>query len=146
MSNHSDEVQTRIAKVDRMKALGIVPYAASFDKQNSISSLSNFDTGKFRDIETIISGPINNVKTAGRVILYRSFGKISFAKLQDATGEIQIMFSRENCKIVTKDGVKSELSEITPLTRGEEPSEGGLFSAYKFMEKLVDMGDFIGVE
>lgn len=132
MTNHSDEVQTRITKVDRMKALGVIPYAASFDKQNPISSLSSFDTGKFRDIETIISGPINNVKTAGRVILYRSFGKISFAKLQDATGEIQIMFSRENCQIVTGGEKKSELSEE--------------MSAYKFVEKLVDMGDFIGVE
>lgn len=81
---HADEVQTRIAKVDRMKALGVIPYAASFDKKHPISSLAHFDTTKFREIETIIASPINNVKTAGRITLYRSFGKISFAKIQDA--------------------------------------------------------------
>lgn len=132
MTQHADEVQTRIEKVDRIKALGIIPYAASFDKKNSISSLASFDASKFREIETVIASPINNVKTAGRVILFRSFGKISFAKIQDATGEIQIMFSRENCSIVTQDGLKTQLSEE--------------ISAYKFVEKLVDMGDFIGVE
>ncbi|MDD5197974.1 MAG: lysine--tRNA ligase [Candidatus Gracilibacteria bacterium] len=132
MTQHTDEVQTRIEKVERMKALGVIPYAASFDKKNAISSLGSFDVSKFREIETIIASPINNVKTAGRVVLFRSFGKISFAKIQDASGEIQIMFSRENCSIVTSDGLKTQLSEEV--------------SAYKFMEKLVGMGDFIGVE
>jgi lysyl-tRNA synthetase class II len=73
MTTHADEVQTRIEKVERMKALGIIPYAASFDKKNIISSLSNFDASQFRAIETVIASPINNVKTAGRVTLYRSF-------------------------------------------------------------------------
>jgi lysyl-tRNA synthetase class 2 len=76
------------------------------------------------------------VQTAGRVILYRSFGKISFGKLQDSTGEIQIMFSRENCTIDTGTGTQSTLGTGTP----EE------MSAYKFVEKLVDIGDFIGVK
>lgn len=132
MTTHADEVQTRIEKVERMKALGVIPYAASFDKKNTIVSLANFDASQFRAIETVIASPINNVKTAGRVTLYRSFGKISFAKIQDATGEIQIMFARENCSIITTDGIKTQLSEE--------------ISAYKFVEKLVDMGDFIGVE
>lgn len=132
MTTHADEVQTRIEKVARMRALWVIPYAASFDKKNDINSLASFDTSKFRAIETVIASPIHNVKTAGRVTLYRSFGKISFAKIQDATWEIQIMFSRENCSIVTSDGLKTEVSEEV--------------SAYKFMEKLVDMGDFIGVE
>lgn len=132
MTSHTDEVQTRIAKTERMKALGIVPYAASFDKKNPIGSLASFDQSAFREIEAIIAAPVDNVKTAGRVTLYRSFGKISFAKIQDSTGEIQIMFSRENCSIVTQDGRKTQLSEEV--------------SAYKFMEKLVDMGDFVGVE
>lgn len=132
MTQHADEVQTRIEKVERMKTLGIIPYAASFDKKNPIDSLASFDTTVFREIETIIANPKNNVKTAGRVTLFRSFGKISFAKIQDATGEIQVMFSRENCQIVTGDGLRAQLSEEV--------------SAYKFVEKLVDMGDFIGVE
>ena len=161
MAVHTDEVQTRIEKTERMKKLGIPPYAASFEKKHTISSLASFDTNAFREIETIIVGPKNNVKTAGRITLFRSFGKISFAKIQDATGEIQVMFSRENCSIVTPEGIKKDLLEKggveerdgglvtpklpippTPLSQGGNES----FSAYKFMEKLGDMGDFIGIE
>ena len=115
MTTHADEVQTRIEKIERMKALGVIPYADSFDKKNPISSLSNFDASNFREIETIIASPINNVKTAGRVILFRSFGKISFAKIQDSSGEIQIMFSRENCSMVTEGGLKTQLSENSQM-------------------------------
>lgn len=131
MTTQNDEVQIRIEKAERMRALGIVPYAASFPKKDSIESLASHSASEFRDIETIIKAPNSHIQTAGRIVLYRSFGKISFAKLQDATGEIQIMFARDNCRIVTADGPKTELSEE--------------ISAYKFMEKLVDMGDFVGI-
>jgi lysyl-tRNA synthetase class II len=39
------------------------------------------------------------VVTAGRLILYRSFGKLSFGTILDSTEKIQIMFHRDNCKI-----------------------------------------------
>lgn len=131
MTHYSDEISIRIEKITRIKTLGIIPYAAKFDKKDSIQSLINRNQKDFRAIETIIPEPIDNVQTAGRIKLYRSFGKIAFARLQDSSGEIQIMFSRENCQIVTSDGVKKDLSEEV--------------SAYKFIEKLVDIGDFIGI-
>jgi lysyl-tRNA synthetase class II len=37
--------------------------------------------------------------TAGRIILYRSFGKLAFATIIDSTEKIQVMFHRDNCKI-----------------------------------------------
>lgn len=131
MTNYSDEMSIRIDKLARIKALGIIPYAAKFDKKDSIQSLIGRDQKDFRTIETVIPAPIDDVQTAGRIVLYRSFGKIAFARLQDATGEIQLMFSRENCRLVTSDGVKKDLSDEV--------------SAYKFIEKLVDIGDFIGI-
>lgn len=88
----------------------------------------------FRPIEEIIPGPVMDTETAGRIVLYRSFGKIAFAHLQDDSGRIQIMFSRENCKISVGGESRSQL--------GDE--ENGI-SAFKFTEKLLDLGDFVGI-
>lgn len=68
------------------------------------------------------------------MLLHRSFGKICFATISDGIDKIQVLFSRENCKIHTPDGAKSILK-----------NENDEISAYKFAEKLIDMGDFIGV-
>jgi lysyl-tRNA synthetase class II len=43
------------------------------------------------------------VKTAGRVMLYRTHGKLAFAKLLDSTEEIQLMFHKDNCKLVSNE-------------------------------------------
>ncbi|HBY75020.1 TPA: hypothetical protein DEG21_04045, partial [Patescibacteria group bacterium] len=100
----NEESLVRIEKIKRMKNLGIIPYAQRFDKKDKISDLILREKEVFRDINDIILDAKALVQTAGRVILYRSFGKISFGKLQDSTGEIQIMFSRENCAIDTGTG------------------------------------------
>lgn len=55
--------------------------------------------GAYRSIEDIIPAPTSNIALAGRVMLHRSFGKICFATINDGTGKIQILFSRENCSI-----------------------------------------------
>lgn len=65
-------------------------------------------------------------------MLHRSFGKICFASLSDGTERIQVLFSRENCSIIVDGELRTELSgEAEPVT------------AYKFAEKLIDLGDFI---
>lgn len=127
----SDESKVRLEKIGRMRAMGIVPYGPKFSKEHTLASLAA-RAQDFRDIETIIPAPTVNTRTAGRVVLHRSFGKICFMQIQDSTGSIQLMFSRENCSIVVNGEKKSMVSEE--------------MSAYKFAEKLVDMGDFIGVE
>ncbi len=120
-----------------MKAMGIVPYAQSFEKTHLISDIiKDYETKGHRDINDIIPNPEIQVKTAGRVMLYRSHGKLAFAKLLDSTQEIQLMFHRDNCSLIT--------SETTPITKIHDGSEEWM-SAYKFMEKMVDVWDFIGI-
>ncbi len=134
--DHVGERETRIAKAKKMKEMGIIPYAQSFDKKDLISDIiKHYETKEHRDINDIIPNPEIQVKTAGRVMLYRSHGKLAFAKLLDSTEQIQLMFHRDNCKIITQEGLKDIL---------DDGSETGM-SAYKFMEKMVDVGDFIGV-
>jgi len=113
-----------------------VVYAPKFEKRDMISLCIARGDEVFRDIEAILPEPkADDVITAGRLIGYRSFGKISFGKLQDASAIIQVMFSVQNCRIEI-DGVEYE-----SVDENEQP-----LSAFKIMEKLVDVGDFIGVK
>jgi len=135
-TNHVGERETRIAKAKKMKGMGVIPYAQSFDKKDLISDIiKTYETKEHRDINDIIPNPEIQIKTAGRVMLYRSHGKLAFAKLLDSTDQIQLMFHRENCKLITNEWAVDKLND---------GSEEGM-SAYKFMEKMVDVGDFIGV-
>jgi lysyl-tRNA synthetase class 2 len=95
------ERDVRIAKVAKMKSMGIIPYAQSFDKKNLISDIiKEFETKDLRDINDVIANPVSQIKTAGRIMLYRSHGKLAFAKLLDSSAQIQLMFHRENCSFV----------------------------------------------
>ena len=124
------ERDVRIRKIQKMKTLGIIPYAQHFSKQDMVADIiDNYDTKELRDVNDIILAPKSQVKTAGRVMLYRSHGKLAFAKLLDSTEQIQLMFHRDNCQIVTPNGDLVTL----PTPEGEEKT------AYKFMEKLVDV-------
>ncbi len=141
--NYSNETLDRIKKLERLRDLGINPFATRFDTTHQIeqiiakhaSSLTEGETSPFRDVEAIIAEPNATIRLAGRVMLHRSFGKICFATISDGTGKIQVLFSRENCSINTEKGIFTELK-----------SESEELSAYKVAEKLVDMGDFIGIE
>lgn len=91
-------------------------------------------------------------------MLHRSFGKICFATLSDGTGRIQVLFSRENCSIVVNGAKVTDLVPVIlntmkdpgtteTLDSSESQNDGNTetLSAYKFAEKLIDLGDFVGV-
>lgn len=128
---YSEETKTRIEKASKMKTLWIVPYAAKFDKKHSIAGILAMWWEGRRSVDEVILSPKSEVSTAWRILLYRSFWKISFAKIQDSTWEIQVMFSRDNCSIDTWFEVLNELQD-------------GM-TAFKFVEKLVDVWDFIWI-
>jgi lysyl-tRNA synthetase class II len=53
------------------------------------------------------------ISTAGRLMLYRSHGKLAFAKLMDSTAQIQLMFHRDQCKIdVSTSQNEAELLDV----------------------------------
>ena len=133
------EHEVRIQKVHKMRAMGIVPYAQSFSKKDLVADIiSNYQNKEFRDINDIILAPQENVVTAGRVMLYRSHGKLAFAKLLDSTEQIQLMFHRDNCKMIN-----STTREVIDVLKTPEWED---MTPYKFLEKMVDIWDFIGVK
>ncbi len=132
---NSDERTVRLEKRERIRALGVHPYPESYEKIESITKLRTVETETLRTLDEIRTNPEMRHTIAGRIVLKRSFGKLCFATLRDETGDIQILFSSEYCRIRDRDG--EAVDELT--------SEAETISAYKFAEKLLDIGDLVGV-
>jgi lysyl-tRNA synthetase class 2 len=104
MGREEQVIEERKRKIEELKEKGINPYPTRFDfKQNILECLKSKLSSK--------------VKTTGRLISKRELGKISFAKLRDDSGDIQI---------VLQEGQTA-------------PKVFSLFS------KFIDAGDFVGV-
>lgn len=141
------EREVRIQKVEKMKKMGIHPFAQSFQKQDMIKDIiAKYENEELRDSEILVSDAQIQVATAGRVMLHRSHGKLAFAKILDSTGQIQLMFHRDNCKIIKVEKNQDwTMNQVAVQTLPFDESESGEMTAYKFFEKMIDMGDFIGV-
>ena len=103
------EKKDRLEKLQKLKDLNINPYPAKSSRTNFIIDILN----NFIEFEK----KKKNICIAGRLRSLRSHGNLTFANLQDASGKIQIAFSKK---------------EI-----GAEN--------YKILAKLIDVGDFIEV-
>lgn len=134
--NLNSEFQVRLARLERIRSLGIPVYPETFLKTHKTEDITVLGASEkvFRTPEEVIASPTCEVSIAGRIVLFRSFGKIAFAHLQDDSGRVQVMFSKENCKIRVAGKILDSVGE------GEEN-----IGAFKFAEKLLDLGDFVGI-
>ena len=105
-------------------------------RRNSLQGLRDMGIEPYPAAEFVVTGHSDEIKAtfsddaeqrqvsiAGRIMSRRIMGKASFAELQDATGRIQVYISRD---------------EICP---GEDKE---LYNTV--FKKLLDIGDFVGVE
>lgn len=97
--------EARLQKANAIRAAGSLPYAAKFDRTQTMA-------------EGVKLKPKKKLSIAGRVMLFRDMGKMTFATLQDHTGRLQIAFKEDEI------GKKE----------------------YDRMLSLIDLGDIIGVE
>lgn len=79
MGREEQIINERLRKLKELKAKGIDPYPSVSNKDKTCE-------------ECLMSKIGSSVKTAGRFMTKRDLGKISFARLKDGTGEIQIVF------------------------------------------------------
>ena len=87
-SDVPEQMQVRLAKVERMRAAGIDPYPVGYPRTHTIAEVRS----EFGELPAdAATGKIAGV--AGRVMLSRNGGKLCFATLRDGTGEIQAMIS-----------------------------------------------------
>jgi len=94
----------RFEKATKLRALKRLPYAAKFARSHALKAAHDAGEG-------------TTVTVAGRIMLFRDMGKLTFAQLQDHTGRLQIAFRDE--------------------VLGKEE--------YKLLQKMIDLGDIIGI-
>jgi lysyl-tRNA synthetase class 2 len=84
-----EERERRLAKVDALRAGGTEPYAFRFDRDRTVAELraefDELDAGA--ETDTV-------VRVAGRLMLIRRQGKLTFATMRDGTGSVQLFVSR----------------------------------------------------
>ncbi len=86
----SDELnyvlQARREKIAALAALGVVPFAYGFDRQQFAGQCAAL-------LGDAADGPV--VHLAGRVVALRAHGKTTFAHLGDPSGRVQLYFKRD---------------------------------------------------
>ena len=105
------EVQDRLQKIKELREMGINPFKDRAKQTHHTQELLQVEN--LPDIEAVSED--SNISLVGRLLLFREHGKISFGKLRDEAGEIQLCFSKE--------------------VLGEEK--------YSFVKKYLDLGDYI---
>ena len=79
--------QTRLDKLDKIKKAGINPYPAKCERTHTIKqALDSFDEF-FRSEKEIV--------LAGRIRMIRTHGGLTFANIEDQSGQIQLFFRRD---------------------------------------------------
>ncbi|HKA92643.1 MAG TPA: lysine--tRNA ligase, partial [Acidimicrobiia bacterium] len=88
-SELQDERARRLAKVEAERARGRDPYPVRFDRTHTTAELharyDRIDAGAETD---------DVVRVAGRILLVRRQGKLTFATVRDGTGTVQLFVSR----------------------------------------------------
>lgn len=85
-----DERSRRIAKVDALRAGGTDPYPVRFDRTHTAAEAHE----RWGSIEAGAETS-DEVRIAGRLLLLRRQGKLTFATLRDGSGDIQLFVSRD---------------------------------------------------
>jgi lysyl-tRNA synthetase class 2 len=126
-------VDERIRKIEALRSEGVEPYAHRFDldreRVHSVDAKEKFAKLKSEGK----SG--KSVVVAGRVMMKRSFGKLSFFSLQDLRGSIQVVIQAHN-------SVPSKLGTDVPSSSGK----GEVNNDVVKMVKKIDAGDIVGVK
>jgi len=85
-----DEFAARLAKVDEIRARGDDPYPVKFDRTHTLNAVR----AQWDDKIDAGASTEDVVRVAGRVLLKRAQGRLTFAKLRDGTGELQLFVSQ----------------------------------------------------
>jgi lysyl-tRNA synthetase, class II len=80
----------RLEKLDRLRERGVEPYPVRFDRDSTAAAIHEEFDGLAAGSDT---GKV--VRLAGRVMGERLHGGLDFAELQDETGVIQLMITRD---------------------------------------------------
>ena len=105
-----DERLQRRANHEALRALGVSPYPASFDRSDSVSAI--VETHERRSGEELEQERPETV-TAGRIVAIRSFGKANFLVLSDGQSELQAYVRQDS--VSTRDFDLFKLLDVGDL-------------------------------
>ena len=105
-----DERLQRRANHEALRALGVSPYPASFDRSDSVSAI--VETHGRRAGEELEQERPETV-TAGRIVAIRSFGKANFLVLSDGQSELQAYVRQDS--VSTRDFDLFKLLDVGDL-------------------------------
>jgi lysyl-tRNA synthetase, class II len=108
-----EQMRVRRDKLDRLRARGVDPYPVAVRRTTTVADLRAAHPDLAPDTSTG-----QRVAITGRVVLFRTGGKLCFATVRDGTGEVQVMVSLDKV--------------------GEE--------SLAQWKADVDLGDYVGVE
>jgi lysyl-tRNA synthetase class 2 len=125
-----DERERRLAKLAALRARGTDPYPVRFDRTHTTAELhehwDHLDAGGETD---------DVVRVAGRVLLIRRQGKLTFATVRDGTGTVQLFVSEAIAGAPTHDA-------FDDLDRGDWVGAEGTVMKTKRGELSVRLGAF----
>jgi len=122
----SEEFNNRVQKLEDIRLQGVDPYPHVFKPTGRAVELhALFEGNPVGSHDEALEKKTPSYRLAGRLVLFRAMGKNAFAQIQDGTDKIQVMFSRDKTKI--------------PALPAEE-------NPLKWIEKKIDLGDWVGVE
>lgn len=81
-----------IKQLDEIRKMGFEPYAYSFDRKHMVKEVVD----EYSDIKPDERVEDADISIAGRIMSLRRHGKLSFAHLEDFTGQIQLYISEDN--------------------------------------------------
>ncbi|GHT19058.1 lysine--tRNA ligase [Bacteroidia bacterium] len=116
VSDLSEQEVFRRQSLEELRAKGIDPYPA---EEFPVTAYSTEIKATFQD-----NAPCREVSIAGRIMSRRIMGKASFVELQDSEGRIQLYISRDD---ICPDEEDKDLYNVV-------------------FKKLLDIGDFVGIE
>jgi len=83
-----EQMRVRLAKAERLRQEGTEPYPVGYPRTDTIAEVRRRHANLAADTATG-----ERVGVTGRVMLYRTGGKLCFATIKDGSGEIQVMVS-----------------------------------------------------
>lgn len=134
----SEQEQVRRQSLQSMRDLGIDPYPAAeyvvtaYSTEIKAGYVDEDASDQMPDCGTKVWHHGDQVRIAGRLMSKRIMGKASFIELQDSKGRIQCYVSRDDIQ--------------APVAEGEQPDNAEQQMYNTVFKKLLDIGDFIGIE
>lgn len=95
--------EERINKIRDLESLGIVCFPERFERNSDNQAIQDADNLPQMDVSALLAERESHevVSLAGRLMGYRTHGKIAFGDLQDRSGRVQLAFAENAFTIET---------------------------------------------